>query len=136
MPSRHIETPFLPVGDRLTVSLTPQTIVSLQSYTTHRDPSAFPDGDKYDPSRWLTTEGGTDDMKELFMPFGKGRRGCMGMNLATMEMKLAIATLFKRYTVKVSEQMKEDDMDIIDRFAITPKGRHCLLSFSRLTESD
>jgi cytochrome P450 len=70
-------------------------------------------------------------MKELFMPFGKGKRSCMGMNLAIMEMKLATASIFKRYSVKVSEQMKEDDMDIIDRFAVNPKGGKCLLSFSK-----
>jgi cytochrome P450 len=75
-------------------------------------------------------------MKELFMPFGKGKRNCIGMNLAMMEMKLAIASILKRYTVKVSEQMKEDDMDPVDRFVAMPKGGKCLLSFSRLAEGD
>ena len=70
------------------------------------------------------------------MPFGKGRRSCIGINLAMMEMKLAITSLLKRYVVKVSEQMKEDDMDMVDRFALTPKGGKCLLSFSRLVEGD
>jgi cytochrome P450 len=45
--------------------------VTAQSYTLHRDPSAFPDSEKYDPSRW---ENPTQAMKDVFMPFGGGSR--------------------------------------------------------------
>lgn len=45
--------------------------VTAQSYTLHRDPNAFPDPEKYDPSRW---ENPTQAMKDVSMPFGGGSR--------------------------------------------------------------
>lgn len=46
--------------------------VTTQNYTLHRDPHAFPEPDKFDPSRW---ENPTQAMKDAFMPFGGGSRG-------------------------------------------------------------
>ena len=34
-------------------------------------------------------------MNELFMPFSRGTRACMGINLANMELKLVTAGLLK-----------------------------------------
>jgi cytochrome P450 len=45
--------------------------VTAQSYTLHRDPNAFPDPEKFDPSRW---ENPTKAMKDASMPFGAGSR--------------------------------------------------------------
>lgn len=48
------------------------TIVLTQAYSLHRDPVAFPDAEKFDPTRW---ENPTQAMKEAYMPFGGGSRG-------------------------------------------------------------
>ncbi len=48
------------------------TIVTTQAYTLHRNPVAFPNPDKFNPSRWENT---TQTMKDSFMPFGGGSRG-------------------------------------------------------------
>jgi cytochrome P450 len=45
--------------------------VTTQNYTLHRNPIAFPDPEKFDPSRW---ESLTQAMKDSFMPFGGGSR--------------------------------------------------------------
>lgn len=45
--------------------------VTTQSYTMHRNTTAFPDPEKFDPSRW---ENPTQAMKDSFMPFGNGSR--------------------------------------------------------------
>lgn len=48
------------------------TIVSTQAWSLHRDPSVFPEPDKFSPSRW---EMPSNEMKKSFMPFGGGSRG-------------------------------------------------------------
>lgn len=45
--------------------------VATQNYSLHRDPVAFPDPERFDPSRWENT---TQAMKDSFMPFGAGSR--------------------------------------------------------------
>ena len=44
-------------------------------------------------------EGSEDEvvLKKSFSPFGLGKRACIGMNLAQMEIKLILATLFQKY---------------------------------------
>lgn len=48
------------------------TVVLTQAYSLHRNEEAFPDAEKFDPSRW---ENPTQAMKEAYMPFGGGSRG-------------------------------------------------------------
>ena len=104
----------------------------MQCYTTHRDPTIFPNPELFDPSRWIPKEKITEAMNEAFMPFSKGTRACLGINLAYMELKVTVATLIKSFTVRVGDDMKGDDMDMRDHFLIFPKGGKCDLVFDRV----
>ena len=55
------------------------------------------DCDAFIPERF--EEGSEDEevLKKSFFPFGLGKRACIGMNLAQMEIKLILATLFQKY---------------------------------------
>lgn len=64
----------VPPGDGVTFAgrwLPAGTTVLAQAYSLHRDPVAFPDPERFDPSRW---ENPTQAMKDSFMPFGGGSR--------------------------------------------------------------
>lgn len=97
----------------------------MQSYTTHRDPDVFSDPECFEPSRWFK-ENVTEEMNELFMPFSKGARVCLGVNLAYMELKIITAVLLRKYHVQVSNT---DVMEIKGNFASFPK-RECSLIFN------
>ncbi|KAG1809606.1 cytochrome P450 [Suillus subaureus] len=58
-----------------------------------RDPIAFPDPEKFDPQRWLDSEGRLKDGMKSFT-FGFGRRVCPGRHLAENSMYIALALLF------------------------------------------
>lgn len=101
-----------------------------QAYTLHRNPEAFPHPDRFDPSRW---ENPTQAMKESFMPFGGGSRVCLGLHLAYIEIKLAVAHFFRAFpdaTVSSAEGMSDQDMEPTLFFLMSPSGHRCLIQAS------
>ena len=60
----------------------------------------FTDAHQFRPERWLGTN--TPDCvhnRNASMPFGTGPQFCPGRNLAMLEMKMAVAMLFKNFSV-------------------------------------
>lgn len=111
----HVEHMTLPVG----------TVVGMQNYVHHRDPSVFPHPDLFRPERWLNS---TKEMDLSLTPFSVGRRNCIGQNLAWEELYLAVDAVMRGgFTLVVSKEMKSGDMDMEDRFNIAPKSRRLLL---------
>ena len=79
----------------------PGTILSVPTYSIHRDKEIWgEDVESFRPERWL--EGGDGDgslMQKAFNPFSFGLRSCVGRNLANMDLRIFIATVFRRYDV-------------------------------------
>lgn len=96
------------IGAEKTVSveLPVGTQISVQPYSMHRVESVFEDANLWIPERWLQKENESDsgyrarmtNMQRYMMPFGKGVRMCLGMNVAVIEMKLALANLYWKFT--------------------------------------
>ncbi|KAI0532076.1 cytochrome P450 [Xylaria digitata] len=102
--------------------------VTTQTYSLHRNAEAFPDPEKFDPSRW---ENPTQAMKDSFMPFGGGSRICIGLHLAKIELRLGVARFFKAFpNAKVSslEGMNDQDMSPNLFFLVAPQGHRCLIN--------
>jgi cytochrome P450 len=72
------------------------TVVS-SAFVTHRIPRLFPEPQRFLPRRWLANE------PESFgyLPFSAGPRACPGGAFATMEMKLAIIAILRRFSVSL-----------------------------------
>jgi cytochrome P450 len=104
----------------------------MMNYSTHHNKDIFPHPFKFDPTRWLTTNGGTPEMKEAYMPFSKGPRMCIGIHLATMELKMILATILYGWELSVGERTTDDVMSITDHFVMMPKGGFCELYFKKI----
>jgi cytochrome P450 len=64
----------------------------------HRDPDAFPEPAAFRPERFLG-DGGSDEDKRAqrsWMPFGGGRRYCVGAQLGLLEMRVIIREVLSR----------------------------------------
>lgn len=72
----------------------------------------------------------TPSMKEMFMPFSKGSRACLGKNLAMMELKLVTATLLQRFEVSAPPETTAYSMAMRDHFLVLPKSGRCDLVFT------
>ncbi|KAJ5217937.1 cytochrome P450 monooxygenase pc-bph [Penicillium cinerascens] len=75
------------------------TILSVPTYTVHRDPRRWGDNAlEFEPERWL---GGTQaELEKHFLAFSFGPRACIGRNVAFMEVKKTVATLFRRFSLR------------------------------------
>lgn len=62
----------------------------------HRDPTAWPEPDRFDPDRFLP-EPSKSRPNGAYKPFGIGRRACTGRHFAMIEAMLALATIVREF---------------------------------------
>lgn len=67
-------------------------------YTLHRDPALYPDPLRFDPDRWLPER--PQPPKGAFIPFGAGKRQCMGNEFALAEATLITALIASRWRLR------------------------------------
>ncbi|KAL6699311.1 cytochrome P450 [Trichoderma pleuroticola] len=91
-------------------------IASCQAYTTQRDPTVYPNPERFDPGRWLdASEDHLNAMHEHILP------------MAYMELKVGTAALMGKFVVEIGSATIDDDMEMTDHFALVPKGKRCIL---------
>eukprot|EP00058_Branchiostoma_floridae_P017177 XP_002602665.1 hypothetical protein BRAFLDRAFT_210347 [Branchiostoma floridae] len=100
----------IPNGTRVLVNL----------HSVHVDPAYWPDPDRFDPERFLDAEGNVINHPESFIPFGGGRRVCLGEQLARMELFLFFSTLLKCFTFKTPEGAPPASTDGVLGLTIAP----------------
>ena len=74
-------------------------------YSIHRDPSIYPNPEKFDPERFSPAAKQSRN-PYTYMPFGHGPHNCIGMRFAQMEMKLVLARILKKYRFEVAPDTK------------------------------
>ncbi|MGW0297006.1 cytochrome P450 [Streptomyces anthocyanicus] len=67
-------------------------------YTLHRDPALYPDPLQFDPDRWLPQR--PQPPRGAFIPFGTGKRQCMGNEFALTEASLIAALVASRWRLR------------------------------------
>ncbi|NXC39806.1 CP2U1 protein, partial [Penelope pileata] len=85
-------------------------------WSVHRDPNIWENPDDFQPTRFLD-ENGQLIKKEAFIPFGMGKRVCMGEQLAKMELFLIFASLMQSFTFLYPEDAAKPSME--GRFGLT-----------------
>lgn len=70
--------------------------VVFSPYLLHRDPERYPDPDRLDPDRWLSVRPGTAD-DTLYIPFGKGPKGCIGELFAWHELEIILGAVMQEW---------------------------------------
>lgn len=106
----EIEGFHIPAGSSLMVLIT----------MIHRDPAVWPNPEGYDPSRFLP-ENSKDRPRQAYMPFGAGRRICVGSTFAIVEATLLAAMLSRRFAFDLPRGYRPDP-----EAAITQRPRNGL----------
>jgi cytochrome P450 len=73
------------------------TTVVLPIHHIHHDPRWWPDPENFDPTRFLG-DVAKNRPRSAYLPFGGGRRVCIGQSFALMEMVLMTAITSQRFT--------------------------------------
>src|SRR5262249_49191242 len=73
-------------------------------YLLHRDPRHYPDPERFDPDRWR--EGTATAARAFtFIPFGAGRRRCIGEEIAMVEGRVILSELARSLRVEPAGEL-------------------------------
>ncbi|KAA0036263.1 cytochrome P450 CYP736A12-like protein [Cucumis melo var. makuwa] len=76
--------------------------IVINAWAIGRDPSTWVDLYKFDPERFLESEVDVKGRDFELIPFGSGRRGCVGIQLALVVVRLVVAQLLHCLDLKPS----------------------------------
>jgi cytochrome P450 len=98
-PAWTIEREAVRENDAAGVPIPLRSTVAILPYLVQRHPEFWPNPAAFDPSRFLP--GGHGDPatrhRYAYIPFGGGRRACIGSAFAELEVTLVLATILRRY---------------------------------------
>ena len=80
----------------------PGVVLAASAWLVHHDPDVYPDPFAFRPERFLEEPPGTYS----WIPFGGGRRRCLGASFAMLEMKLALRAALRRYTIEPTGELE------------------------------
>ncbi|XP_014480546.1 PREDICTED: cytochrome P450 18a1 [Dinoponera quadriceps] len=107
-------------------------------HAVHMNPQLWDEPESFRPERFLTSEGKVHK-PEFFMPFGVGRRMCLGDVLARMEVFLFFSSLMHTFDLRLPEGAPLPKLKGISGVTMTPEPfKVCLLkrNFDHAAECD
>lgn len=92
------------------LTIPPGTLIHMTTLLIHENEHIFPESRVFNPERWLDGKG--QQPQRYLVPFARGTRACLGINLAWAELYLIVATIFRRFNFDVSGVVRERDVDV------------------------
>jgi cytochrome P450 len=81
----------------------PGVVLVINAYLVHHDPEIYPEPYAFRPERFIDRPPGT----YTWLPFGGGRRRCIGASFALLEMKVVLRAVFERCEVAAVDARPE-----------------------------
>ncbi|KAL9261959.1 Cytochrome P450 71A9-like protein [Drosera capensis] len=103
------------------------TRVFLNVGAISRDPNTWEDPLIFRPERFLNSSIDFRGQDLELIPFGVGRRGCPGINMALPLVELALANLGYRFDWNMPPGMSPDDIDMEDSLGVTIQKKRPLM---------
>ncbi|KAF6173718.1 hypothetical protein GIB67_032436 [Kingdonia uniflora] len=99
--------------------------IIVNTYAIGRDPSVWKDAEEFIPERFIGTNTDMRGNDFKFLPFGSGRRGCPGMQLGLVTIRLVVAQLVHCFDWELADGMSPKDLDMDEDFGLTmPRANH------------
>jgi len=76
------------------------TLITIPVLGLHRDPSIYPDPDRFDPERFNADKIASRH-SYAYLPFGEGPRICIGMRFGYVQTKVGLVTLLSKFKFKL-----------------------------------
>jgi cytochrome P450 len=89
-------TTYTTPDGKTTYTLPPNTVMSMSMPDLHFNASLFPSPHTFNPSRWIDTPPAhLKEMHRYFVPFSRGSRNCLGIEVAKMELMLTAGNVLQ-----------------------------------------
>jgi len=82
------------------VAYPPGVVLVVNAHLVHHNPDIYPEPYAFRPERFLESAGGRPPGTYTWLPFGGGRRRCIGASFALMEMKVVLSAVFERFELE------------------------------------
>ena len=91
-------------------------------HAVHMNPKNHPDPLAFKPERFLSEDGKEYVRPEAFMPFGKGRRECLGDHLAERQFFLFFASMFHTMDISPEDPDNMPSLKATAGITVTPSN--------------
>ena len=85
------------------------TVFFYSIYSFHHDPKYWGDPEVFRPERFLSSDGNSILKKDQFIPFGFGKRVCMGESLARAELFIFYTMIIQSLKICLPKKQKNPD---------------------------
>ena len=104
------------------------SIVVVSPWLLHHDPRWWPEPGAFRPERWLDDD--TERPRYAFIPFGGGRRVCIGEPFARLEAAMLLASIARRWRFASTTDREPDRQAVI---TLRPRGGLPMVAVRRRT---
>lgn len=90
------------------------TVVIVNAWAIHRDPDSWEDPLSFKPERFLNSSIDHKGQHYVMIPFGSGRRSCVGMLMGERMVSLTIARLIQSFDWELPANVSPETLDMRD----------------------
>ncbi len=84
------------------------------------DPKTFPDPEKFKPERFIDANSGSFVPHPNVVPFGIGKRRCLGESLAKTELFIFFTGLIEKFDIKLADEKEKPSAKYRPGLTLTP----------------
>ncbi|KAI3471991.1 hypothetical protein Pfo_028679 [Paulownia fortunei] len=99
------------------------TQIFVNAWAIHRDPAAWPDPLSFKPERFLDSDIDYKGQHFQMVPFGSGRRSCLGLTLGHRMVSLTLASLLQTFDWRLGDGVKPEALDMREMVGLTLRKR-------------
>lgn len=106
--------------------------VIVNVYAIGRDPNVWSDPEKFLPERFMGSDIDVRGQHFQLLPFGSGRRGCPGMQLGLIQVRLIVSQLMHCFDWQLPDNMMPKELDMTEEFGLVVARANHLIAIPSL----
>lgn len=105
-----------------------KSTIIINAWAIARDPDVWSDNaEEFLPERFMGSNIDIQGRDFQLIPFGSGRRGCPGIQLGLIQVRLVLAQLVHCFEWELPNGMLPNELDMSEKFGLTmPRAKHLL----------